>query len=146
MKPPSGRSYELQIVKNSLAAREYNEYLTRVASFVELSTIIHLLFQDKSPGFFIEAGAMDGEFLSNTLYLETEKGWTGLLVEPDNFFYKKLSLKNRKAWSINCCLSTKKYPFKVVLFLQNSFTFDSFVTAVSLQPAIRPVKNKKNSG
>ncbi|KAG7168827.1 Star-like 13 [Homarus americanus] len=41
------------------------------------------LFSDTPPGFFLEAGALDGEFISNTLYLEQQLGWTGLLVEAD---------------------------------------------------------------
>ncbi len=34
-------------------------------------------------GFFIEAGAFDGEIYSNSLYYELKQGWTGLLVEPN---------------------------------------------------------------
>ena len=41
------------------------------------------LFGKQRGGFFIEAGADDGELLSNTLYLEFKRGWTGLLVEPN---------------------------------------------------------------
>lgn len=33
-------------------------------------------------GVFLEAGANDGIIQSNTLYLERNEGWTGLLVEP----------------------------------------------------------------
>ena len=33
-------------------------------------------------GFFIEAGASDGETDSHTLYFESKYNWTGLLVEP----------------------------------------------------------------
>ena len=41
------------------------------------------LFGKQRGGFFIEAGADDGEFMSNTFYLELKRGWTGLLVEPN---------------------------------------------------------------
>ncbi|KAF4522324.1 hypothetical protein B566_EDAN011325, partial [Ephemera danica] len=41
------------------------------------------LLQNKTSGFFIECGALDGEFISNTLYMERKLGWTGLLVEAD---------------------------------------------------------------
>jgi len=37
---------------------------------------------DLDGGVFIEAGANDGISVSNTLYFERHRGWTGLLVEP----------------------------------------------------------------
>ena len=33
-------------------------------------------------GFFLEIGAWDGELISQTAWLEREKGWTGLCVDP----------------------------------------------------------------
>jgi hypothetical protein len=35
-----------------------------------------------SPGFFLEIGAWSGEHLSQSAYLEREKGWSGLCVDP----------------------------------------------------------------
>ncbi|XP_042883670.1 protein Star-like [Penaeus japonicus] len=59
------------------------------------------------PGTFFEAGAYDGEFLSNTLWLEVESGWRGLLVEPNpDSFSRLLSKGRRRSWAINSCLST----------------------------------------
>ena len=40
-------------------------------------------------GFFVEAGADDFMTDSNTLYFETRKNWTGLLVEPNPIIYPK---------------------------------------------------------
>lgn len=34
------------------------------------------------PGTFLEIGCWDGELISQTAYLEREKGWTGLCVDP----------------------------------------------------------------
>lgn len=67
-------------------------------------------FNEKTDGFFIEAGAFNGEYLSNTLFLETNRNWTGLLVEPNKVAFQGLLTKQRKAWSINSCLSIHKYP------------------------------------
>ncbi len=50
-------------------------------------------------------GALDGDRSSNSLYLETELDWTGVLIEMDPYFYTQLIGKNRKAYSINACLS-----------------------------------------
>ncbi len=41
------------------------------------------LFKDQKTGFFIEAGAYDGELFSNSLFYELKLGWKGLLVEPN---------------------------------------------------------------
>ena len=37
------------------------------------------LFFNRTNGFFVEIGAFDGETASNTLYLEKNRGWDGLL-------------------------------------------------------------------
>ncbi|XP_050712122.1 uncharacterized protein LOC126996076 [Eriocheir sinensis] len=63
------------------------------------------LFEGQRGGFFVEAGALDGQMLSNSLWLERELGWTGLLVEPDPVSYSRLVTKHRKAWTSNTCLS-----------------------------------------
>ena len=72
--------------------------------------IIDKLLGGKQNGFYIESGALDGEYLSNSLFFELKRNFTGLLVEPDVFSYKKLLKKNRKAYSINACYSFSGYP------------------------------------
>ena len=67
-------------------------------------------FKMKQNGVFVEAGAWDGEYLSNTLYLEAKYNWTGLLVEPNSGAFKKLVTRNRKAYSIHSCLSVTSHP------------------------------------
>lgn len=67
----------------------------------------------KRRGFFIEAGGFDGEFLSNTLFMERSLQWSGLLIEADKKAYSKLLKRNRKAFSSPACLSTKPYPMQV---------------------------------
>jgi hypothetical protein len=63
------------------------------------------LSSKKRTGKFIEAGAADGEFYSNTLWLERELGWTGLLVEALPILFAKLRNKRRRAWLAPACIS-----------------------------------------
>ena len=44
-------------------------------------------------GFFIEAGAYDGEVFSNTLFYELKQNWTGLLIEPNPDAFEELNKK-----------------------------------------------------
>nr|XP_053651068.1 uncharacterized protein LOC128701379 [Cherax quadricarinatus] len=61
--------------------------------------------EEYKDGFFVEVGAVDGEYLSNSLYFERNRGWTGLLIEPFPETYKQLLSKQRKAYSINAALA-----------------------------------------
>ncbi|KAL7640725.1 UNVERIFIED_CONTAM: hypothetical protein RMT77_009000 [Armadillidium vulgare] len=79
-------------------------------------------FKNKKNGTFIEAGAFDGETFSNTLNLEKEFGWSGLLIEPNPFQYQLLARKNRKAYLANCCLSLISRTSEVFLRLWGART------------------------
>jgi FkbM family methyltransferase len=57
-------------------------------------------------GFFIEAGAATGVDASNTYLLETQYGWTGLLVEPNEYFFQHLC-RHRRAHCARAVLSDK---------------------------------------
>ena len=61
--------------------------------------------KQKTNGIFLEVGAVDGVSLSNTLFFERERNWTGLLIEPNRKFYENLVTVHRKAYTINTCLS-----------------------------------------
>jgi FkbM family methyltransferase len=50
----------------------------------------------KRGGFFVEVGAMDGVTGSNTLLLEREFGWRGILAEPNPVWHANLA-RNRTA-------------------------------------------------
>ena len=49
-------------------------------------------------GFFIEAGAYDGESYSNSLFFEMKYNWTGILVEANPDAFAEMKLKHRKSW------------------------------------------------
>jgi FkbM family methyltransferase len=67
---------------------------------IELKILPYLA--DIENGVFVEAGAHDGLFQSNTKILE-ELGWSGLLVEPSPSSYE-LCKKNRTCIIENCAL------------------------------------------
>jgi hypothetical protein len=62
------------------------------------------ILQKLGKGFFVEAGAKDGEESSNTLFYE-KLGWTGLLVEPNPVYTNKYPGKHRKSYYFKGCLS-----------------------------------------
>ncbi|KAK7075809.1 hypothetical protein SK128_010331 [Halocaridina rubra] len=91
--PPSGLPYSL----NSPLRRHYSQ--------VSQDAYADYLLKEQRGGFFIEVGAGNGEDLSNSLFLEKTRGWSGLLVEPDPTSFSALSDKHRKAYSLNVGLS-----------------------------------------
>jgi len=68
------------------------------------------ILHNMTGGFFVECGAYDGEFLSTTLVLERDYGWTGFMAEPVVANFANLVSKNRKSWIANICLSTINRP------------------------------------
>ena len=60
-------------------------------------------------GFFLEAGAHDGFFESNTYYLEKFKGWDGVLIEPVPELYRECVRQRPKAKVFNCALVSSDY-------------------------------------
>jgi len=63
--------------------------------------------QDIENGVFVEAGAHDGIFQSNTKILE-DLGWSGVLIEP-SFDTYNLCKKNRSCIVENCALVSFEY-------------------------------------
>jgi len=58
-------------------------YITYYMSYSQIGQDLEVLnFYNKKDGFFIEIGASDGIFLSNTYLLEKDHNWKGICVEP----------------------------------------------------------------
>lgn len=84
---------------------------------IEIKILPYL--QDIENGVFIEAGALDGLFMSNTKILE-DLGWTGLLIEPSEKAAERCR-QNRKSIVENCALVSKDYKETTVI---GDFFFD----------------------
>ncbi|MGF6231241.1 FkbM family methyltransferase [Inquilinus ginsengisoli] len=67
------------------------------------------LLGGKRGGFFLDSGAADGLRASNTYMLETNFGWNGICIEPNDAFYAAL-INNRRCQCVNCCLYNRDGP------------------------------------
>ncbi|CAL4122640.1 unnamed protein product, partial [Meganyctiphanes norvegica] len=107
---PSTETYNLQVDldKTNTDAYKYNSY-RRDHNWKTLNNIVKTIFDNEPAGFYVEAGALDGEYLSNSLYLERDLGWSGLLVEATGDSFDILMSKHRKAWAAHACLAS--YPY-----------------------------------
>ncbi|MCF6303720.1 MAG: FkbM family methyltransferase [Devosiaceae bacterium] len=82
-------------------------FLQRRRSKAQLLQDLWVLFQtkEKRAGYFVEFGACDGVSLSNTLLLEKEYGWHGILAEPDPRWHKDLQANRDCQISRKCVYS-----------------------------------------
>ena len=106
-----------------LSLSKENFFLRFILKNIKLSN--SQLFQDlfvfyysgfKRGGFFIEIGVGNGKDISNTLFLEREKNWKGLLCEADSRMIKKIKM-NRKCKLI--ALPVTRVCRKRVKFFEN---------------------------
>ncbi|MBN1365055.1 MAG: FkbM family methyltransferase [Syntrophaceae bacterium] len=65
------------------------------------------VFNEMRNGYFVDIGAHDGIYLSNTYILECKYDWKGICVEanPDSYALLK---RNRQAICVNACLSSEE--------------------------------------
>lgn len=85
------------------------------------AAFVDKLLNKKTNGFFIECGAASGELHSNTLFLERYRNWTGILIEANPTTYRELRSKNRKAYSLNACLSIDAHPSVATLNFEDTW-------------------------
>lgn len=80
----------------------------RGAQHSELRQDLFALFasQHKKQGFFVEFGAMDGVRASNTLMLERDHDWQGILSEPNPRYNPELPRKRKCIIDLRCVSNT----------------------------------------
>ena len=65
--------------------------------------VVALMLHDfKRSGFFVEFGAVDGKFLSNTYLLEKHFGWNGIVSEPAKIYHKDLIINRSCVVDTRC--------------------------------------------
>ena len=88
-------------------------------------TIVNELLSGKKGGFYVECGAADGEFSSNSLLFELYHHWDGLLIEANPLFFKEILAKKRRVFMLNACLSPTWGPVML------NFTLDDIGGGIS---------------
>lgn len=62
-------------------------------------------FKDKKNGIYIELGAVDGIFQSNTKFFEDNLNWKGILIEPNEIAFSKLKINRPNNYLFNDLVS-----------------------------------------
>ena len=89
------------MIKQFNEFREFRETYSQIAQ-----DLLALFCLGESPKYFVEFGACDGVYLSNTFMLEKYYGWNGLLVEPSHH-YNKILKEIRSVNVDTLCVSDK---------------------------------------
>lgn len=66
-----------------------------------------IVFKGMERGIFVDVGAHDGKSLSNTFFLEKERKWTGLCIEPNPRCFDLLT-KERSSDCLKVAIDTKE--------------------------------------
>lgn len=69
--------------------------------------IIEYVFPTKQQGYFLEVGAANGKEVSSCYILEKKFGWTGICVEPNDYFFEQLIGNRPNSICEKTCLSNK---------------------------------------
>ncbi|CAF1254782.1 unnamed protein product [Adineta steineri] len=103
-----------------------NKSISKITHYSQIGQdkFLDKLLNERRNGFFIEVGAYDGEHLSNTLFFERERNWTGLLIEANPTLFKKLKSRDRNAYVSHSCISLIPYAIEV------NFTFADYYGGV----------------
>jgi len=78
-----------------------NQHQSRAQLFQDLFVLYAL--QGKRGGYFVEFGATDGVQINNTVLLERNYGWAGVVAEPARFWHERLH-SNRKCFISTDCV------------------------------------------
>lgn len=70
--------------------------------------IVEYIFPGKRGGYFLEAGAANGKHASSCYVLEHEFGWTGICVEPNDYFFEQLLRYRPGSICERVCLSNRR--------------------------------------
>ena len=113
------------------------EYYSNVDSKGEyLEVKLDAIFNRKNKGFFIELGAYDGLFQSNTAFFEKSREWTGILIEPSLEGYNKCIINRPGSTCFNYACVSNDY--------KNDFVYGDF-SIINPLSSINGTRKKSNN-
>lgn len=122
------KSHFLKLYPGSMSEKDFLSYLVYSQSEIDQELIAFLLAGPN--GYFVEFGACDGVFASNTYFLEKTQGWKGVLSEPVPNYFKEI--KNHR--------TAKSYPLAVTAQNQGRVEFIE-----ANQPGLSTLKGYENA-
>lgn len=93
----------------------YNQLIKNSFSQCSEDLIIDKLLNYKKDGFYLDIGAYDPKWFSNTNRFY-KKGWHGINIEPNSIRYQKFLKSRSKDINLNIGISTKNSNLKFYLF------------------------------
>lgn len=107
--------------------------------------LVHELVGQKQGGVFLDIGANDGVTISNTYYLESKFGWTGLAIEPIPSVFEKLKM-NRACRAIHGCVTAVPGNAKFIEVVGGPHMLSTLATHNTGLTARRLAKKAKKKG
>jgi FkbM family methyltransferase len=80
----------------------------------------------KRNGFFVEAGACDGVYLSNTFLLEKIYGWKGICCEPNIQYYEMLQINRNCIFDNRVLYDSDHHEIEFYPSGENGGTYEDF--------------------
>tara|TARA_Y100000992_G_C21185707_1_gene452974 strand:+ start:185 stop:928 length:744 start_codon:yes stop_codon:yes gene_type:complete len=108
---------------------------------VHLQSKLNQLFNKKRGGFFIELGAHNGLFQSNTAFFEKEMEWSGILIEPSLKGYEQCKKNRPNSICLNYACVSNDYKDH---YIEGDFEDNSPMASVNAARLGGIEKRKKN--
>lgn len=89
---------------------------------------------EKKSGYFVEFGATNGADISNTLLLERDYGWNGILAEPNPVWHDKLRSNRKAAIETKCVSSASGDKLELILTEDPEFASTTRDTVAGGEP------------
>jgi FkbM family methyltransferase len=132
----------IPVIKKLESVNKYINFLGKSQSQrgrVPMDLFVLQYLDFKSDGFFIEFGAGNGKYLSNTYLMEKDFNWSGILCEPVKGFMSDIE-KNRSCIIENICVWSKTG--ESLEFIETDVPEHSTINKFSMLDKIAPLRKK----